>query len=64
MSVMTVADQTLVAKIEARLTRPVYFKEVLDCGSAYAYRDILVAWSEVRERRGLQRDEFGRYFLG
>ena len=64
MSVMTVADQTLVAKIEALLASPVYFKEVLDCGAAFAYRDILVAWSDVRERCALQRDEFGRYFLG
>ena len=64
MSVMTVADQTLVAKIEALLARPVYFKEVLDCGAAFAYREILMAWSDVRERHALQRDEFGRYLLG
>ena len=64
MNVTTVADQTLVAKIEALLARPAYFKEVLDCGAAFANREILRAWSDTRERRSLQRDKFGRYLLG
>ena len=63
MSVPMVADQTLVHKFLLLLARPVYFKEVLDCGADYAYRDVLMAWSDIREQNTLQRDEFGRYFL-
>jgi hypothetical protein len=53
----------LVRCIEDVLAEPVYFREVLDAAKAYRYRDILTAWSEVRSRHELQRDEHGRYRL-
>jgi hypothetical protein len=53
----------LVRRIEDVLAEPVYFREVLDATKAYRYRDVLTAWSEVRSRHELQRDERGRYRL-
>ena len=53
----------LVRRIEEVLAKPVYFREVLDATAAHRYRDVLAAWSEVRMRHVLQRDERGRYWL-
>jgi len=53
----------LVRRIEEVLAEPVYFREVLDATQSFRYRDILVAWSEVRRRHALLRDERGRYQL-
>jgi hypothetical protein len=53
----------LVRRIEDVLAEPVHFREVLDATKAYRYRDVLTAWSEVRSRHELQRDERGRYRL-
>ena len=53
----------LVSRIEKVLAEPVYFRQVLDATAAYRYRDVLAAWSEVRSRHALQRDEHGRYCL-
>lgn len=53
----------LVRRIEDVLAEPVYFREVLDATAAHRYRDVLTAWSEVRKRHELQRDERGRYCL-
>ncbi len=63
MIAITTADQTLVAEIERLLASPAYFRQVLDCGADHAYREVLIAWSDVREKHALQRDELGRYFL-
>lgn len=54
----------IVRRIEEVLAEPVYFREVLDATASYRYRDVLAAWSEVRTRHALQRDERGRYWLG
>lgn len=53
----------IVRRIEEVLAEPVYFREVLDATAAHRYRDVLAAWSEVRRRHALQRDERGRYCL-
>jgi hypothetical protein len=53
----------LVARIETVLAQPVYFREVLDATAGHRYRDLLTAWSEVRIRHVLERDERGRYCL-
>lgn len=53
----------LVRRIEEVLAEPVYFREVLDATVTHRYRDVLTAWSEVRKRHALQRDERGRYCL-
>jgi hypothetical protein len=57
------ADAALVAKIEGLLRQPVYFRDVLAALSSEPYRAILRAWSEIRTRHALARDEFGRYWL-
>jgi hypothetical protein len=53
----------LVRRIEEVLAEPAYFREVLDATATHRYRDVLSAWSEVRRRHALQRDERGRYCL-
>jgi hypothetical protein len=60
---MSAADAALVAQIEALLKRPVYFSELLDALRARPYREVLKAWSAVRQRHTLDRDEHGRYWL-
>ena len=53
----------LVAQIETLLKRPVYFSELLDALREQSYRDVFKAWSAVRQRHQLDRDERGRYGL-
>ena len=57
------ASTALVAKIETLLKRPVYFSELLDALREQSYRDVLKAWSAVRQCHQLDRDERGRYWL-
>jgi len=57
------AAPDLVRRIEDVLAEPVYFRQVLDATAAHRYRDVLAAWSDVRRRHVLQRDERGRYWL-
>ena len=54
---------TLVRAIEDVLTKPVFFKDVLARFSAREYRSILRAWSDIRARVSLSRDESGRYWI-
>ena len=56
-------DPALVRRIETVLARPAFFREVLDAVEDCLYRDVLVAWSEVRMRYDLSRDEMGRYVM-
>lgn len=56
-------DASLVAQIESLLKRPVYFSELLDATREKSYRDVLKAWSVVRQRHQLDRDERGRYWV-
>jgi hypothetical protein len=60
---MTGRDADLVAKMEELLRQPVFFRDVLAATRQEPYRAILRAWSEVRTRHALARDEFGRYWL-
>lgn len=57
------ADPRLVSDIESLLTKPVYFSELLDATRETPYREVLKAWSAVRQRHQLERDERGRYWL-
>lgn len=57
------ADSALVAQIETLLKQPLYFSELLDALRARPYREVLKAWSAVRQRHTLDRDERGRYWL-
>jgi hypothetical protein len=58
-----VAEAGLVAKMESLLRQPVYFREILAAARNQPYRAILRAWSDVRTRHALARDELGRYWL-
>jgi hypothetical protein len=56
------ADPALVERIEQCLRRPIYFRDILDATRDQKYRAVLLAWSEIRTRRALERDEYGRYW--
>jgi hypothetical protein len=56
-------DADLVAKIEGLLQQPIFFRDVLAAVRNQPYRAILRAWSEIRTRHALARDELGRYWL-
>lgn len=56
------ADQKLVQSIEQALQQPIYFRDILSAHDSWPYRAILRAWSEIRSRHDLQRDEYGRYW--
>jgi hypothetical protein len=57
------ADMALVERIEHCLRQPVYFRDILDALRDRPYRAILQAWSEIRVRHVLERDDFGRYSM-
>lgn len=57
------ADASLLAKIETMLQQPIFFRDILAAVRSHPYRAILQAWSDIRTRRALMRDEFGRYWL-
>jgi hypothetical protein len=59
---MAKADAALVTRIEGLLQHPIYFRDVLVEASDQPYRAILLAWSDIRSRQELARDEFGRYW--
>jgi hypothetical protein len=56
-------DEDLVRSLEQLLKQPVFFKDVLVRCSGKRYREILRAWSDVRSRLELSRDELGRYWI-
>ncbi|HET8727969.1 MAG TPA: hypothetical protein VFO41_10690 [Alphaproteobacteria bacterium] len=62
MTVGPQANEALVKRIEERLREPVYFRDIVAAASDQPYRALLQAWSEVRIRHRLERDEFGRYW--
>ena len=55
-------DPALVRRIEECLREPVYFRDILDATRDQNYRAVLLAWSEIRTRHALERDEHGRYW--
>jgi len=58
----TPADPALVQRIEHCLREPVYFRDILDATRDQKYRAVLLAWSDIRSRHALERDEYGRYW--
>lgn len=58
---MTIGDPALVGRLEALLADWVFFHEVLSACADKPYREVLRAWSDLRERHALTRDEAGRY---
>jgi hypothetical protein len=60
---METVDAQLVRDIEVALSDPVFFKDVLARFSASDYRSLLQAWSDIRSRITLSRDEAGRYWI-
>jgi hypothetical protein len=55
-------DSKLVKLIEDCLRKPVYFRDIIDATKEHRYRAVLLAWSEVRMRHQLERDELGRFW--
>ena len=55
----------LVNAIEAYITgRPRFFAEIITAFSSdYAYRELLLAWSDIREKNILKRDMEGHYLI-
>ncbi len=56
-------DAILVSSIEKLLASPSYFRDVLILAKDQPYRDVLRAWSDIRKRLELDRDEHGRYWI-
>jgi hypothetical protein len=52
------ADPALVKRIEASLREPVYFRDILDATRDHKYRAVLLAWSDIRTRHALERDDW------
>ena len=63
MSAIVGANEELVRALEQFLKEPVFFRDVLDRFSGSEYRAVLRAWSDVRSRLQLSRDEAGRYWI-
>jgi len=57
-------DPQIVVIIEDALRKPVFFRDILDATRGHRYRSVLQAWSDVRMRLTLDRDEQGRYWAG
>jgi hypothetical protein len=56
------ADTEIVKVIEECLRKPVYFRDIVVATKGHPYRQVLIAWSNVRMRHQLERDELGRYW--
>jgi hypothetical protein len=61
-SAAPVVDQKIVKTIENALRKPVHFRDIVDATKDTPYRALLVAWSDVRSRLTLERDELGRFW--
>ena len=56
------ADPKIVKTIENALRKPVLFRDIVDATKDTPYRAMLLAWSDIRSRLTLERDEYGRYW--
>jgi hypothetical protein len=56
-------DPALVKRIEDCLRQPVYFSEIFEAVRDQNYRAVMLAWSDVRTRKTLERDEYGRFWM-
>lgn len=59
------ADLSLVSSIEAFIAeKPRYFSEIIVAyGKEHPYRELLLAWSDIREKNILKRDQEGHYLI-
>jgi hypothetical protein len=55
-------DKKVVKTIEDALRKPVFFRDIVAATRDSPYRAVLLAWSDVRSRLTLERDELGRYW--
>jgi len=55
------SEPALVQRIEC-LREPVYFRDILEATRDQKYRTVLFAWSDIRLRHALERDEYGRHW--
>jgi hypothetical protein len=62
-SARAAADPAIVKTIEDALHRPVFFRDIVDATKQHPYRMVLQAWSDIRSRLKLERDELGRYWV-
>lgn len=61
---MSMEIETLSQKIKSRLAKtPLFFAEIVNEFANYRYREILLAWSEIRTENSLARDQQGRYLI-
>lgn len=61
---MPVQPEGLASEILKQLRRkPIFYYDLLTGFPERSYREIMLAWSIVREGRRLSRDEEGRYYL-
>lgn len=63
MSASPAVDARIVKIIEDALRKPVFFRDIVEATKAQRYRAVLLAWSDVRSRLTLERDELGRYWV-
>ena len=63
MSAAPAVDKNIVKTIEDVLRKPVFFRDIVAATKDCPYRAVLLAWSDVRSRLTLERDEHGRYWL-
>lgn len=62
MSAEIAVDPEIVRIIEEALRKPVFFRDIVAATRNHRYRSVLQAWSDVRTRLTLDRDEQGRYW--
>jgi hypothetical protein len=58
-----VTDPKVIKVIEDALRKPVFFRDIVSATKDCPYRAVLLAWSDVRSRLTLERDELGRYWI-
>lgn len=57
--------ENLSRQIEAYIAeQPRFFADIVRNFGDFRYRDILLSWSDIREKDILKRDKEGRYLIG
>ena len=61
---MSLEPDELTSEVLTKLRgKPIFYYDLLTEFPERSYREIMLAWSEVREGHMLSRDEDGRYYL-
>lgn len=61
---MSLEPDELTSEVLTKLRgKPIFYYDLLTEFPERSYREIMLAWSEVREGHSLSRDEEGRYYL-